>query len=205
MVDQRRRAGGGGGLLAFLGGQLGSDSAQAIVYRSESASEQDAQRRREGIYNFFQAALLLLLAEEEGRWCSKQTALASGAAEPRAASPLRPNLAWAADTAHLLSSLQPGLLRTGYLACVDAFIDQCTFLPIRVLFAASHPPTAPTSAAGEASGAVARLVDSLGRAATRPRVAIALPVAAARRAAGAASLEPPAAGPALSDVFVIQK
>ncbi|EOD13249.1 hypothetical protein EMIHUDRAFT_247081 [Emiliania huxleyi CCMP1516] len=63
-----------------------------MVYRSESASEQDAQRRREGIYNFFQAALLLLLAEEEGR-------------------------------------------------------------------------------CGEASGAVARLLDSLGRAATRPRVA----------------------------------
>jgi len=91
MVDQRRRAGGGGGLLAFLGGQLGSDSAQAMVYRSESASEQDAQRRREGIYNFFQV--------------------------PR--------------------NLEP-LLLFGYLACVDAFIDQCTFLPIRVLFAAAQ-------------------------------------------------------------------
>jgi len=91
MVDQRRRAGGGGGLLAFLGGQLGSDSAQAIVYRSESTSEQDAQRRREGIYNFFQV--------------------------PR--------------------NLEP-LLLFGYLACVDAFIDQCTFLPIRVLFAAAQ-------------------------------------------------------------------
>eukprot|EP00962_Isochrysis_galbana_P041560 scaffold15296_cov101-Isochrysis_galbana.AAC.3 len=83
------------GLLFFLGGQMGSDGLGGKVADSLRARDalggEDAERRREGIYNFFQV--------------------------PR--------------------NLEP-LLLFGFLACVDSFIDQFTFLPLRVFFAAAH-------------------------------------------------------------------
>ena len=69
---------------------LGGKVADSLRARDSLGSE-DAVRRREGIYNFFQV--------------------------PR--------------------NLEP-LLLFGFLACVDSFIDQFTFLPLRVFFALAH-------------------------------------------------------------------
>jgi hypothetical protein len=72
---------------------MGSDGLGGKVADSLRARDtlEDAERRREGIYNFFQV--------------------------PR--------------------NLEP-LLLFGFLACVDSFVDQFTFLPLRVFFAAAH-------------------------------------------------------------------